>query len=726
MADQLTEEQIAEFKEAFELFDGVQQKTDIITGGLYGKVLPVATPISPEIVPISGTRPENDQEEEENDENKNDEPVETKAIPLQDVSIRVLSLDGMCKLELAYSFINNEKNSHGDGHDLEATLFLPKQPKAAVSGLTLIISEANGSQRTVIGVVEEKATAEVRYENAISRRKGAGLLQSHSIDTLRLDVGRIYPQSVVTAVVTLCLELLPEGKNGRRLELPMLVDPHRYPLASTESEVNQGLKVVSNRAANAPLRMVVSVTETVPIVKLYSPTHPLLANMMDQESNLSPTQTLMDVDTKTSIILPNQSTSSSTSSSSSSSTYSIVACLPQEAVLGDGSVVLIVELEKETKPMAWRVCDHFGSAAIIKIPPLPAPTLTSASTNSASSSTIPTEFLFVLDRSGSMGGQFIEKAKEALQLFLRSLPTENCRFNIIGFGNQFTSLFHMSSKTKTEELTKKNKINKNKRSVKYNEKNFNIASLHAQEVRANMGGTALYEPLDWCLVPSPTSIKRRIFVITDGSVSNIQKVISLTKDRCNTNVFVDKNNNDNNNDNQLLTQQQQQKIMNLNSNWNSNCQPQNQNEEDEEEDDDDDDDDDELFDDPKLNADVVLCISLKLKLIDGLPFLVGDGDNDDDDDDDDCMMPLPWSLGGVACVPCSAKNIVFDRSLLFSSKPSSSIVSFCLSIHNSAKVFIFVESFVSISFCISSACCLFGICKPITSIRVLSKSIDSK
>jgi len=105
-----------------------------------------------------------------------------------------------------------------------------------------------------------------------------------------------------------------------------------------------------------------------------------------------------------------------------------------------------------------------------------------------------------------------------------------------------------------------------------------------------MGGTALYEPLDWCLVPSPTSIKRRIFVITDGSVSNIQKVISLTKDRCNTNVFVDKNNNDNNNDNQLLTQQQQQKIMNLNSNWNSNCQPQNQNEEDEEEDDDDDDD----------------------------------------------------------------------------------------------------------------------------------------
>ena len=46
------------------------------------------------------------------------------------------------------------------------------------------------------------------------------------------------------------------------------------------------------------------------------------------------------------------------------------------------------------------------------------------------------DYLFLLDRSGSMGGSRIEKAKEALIIFLRSLPIDSF-LNVVSVG--FTS-----------------------------------------------------------------------------------------------------------------------------------------------------------------------------------------------------------------------------------------------------------------------------------------------
>ena len=50
------------------------------------------------------------------------------------------------------------------------------------------------------------------------------------------------------------------------------------------------------------------------------------------------------------------------------------------------------------------------------------------------------EYVFLLDRSGSMGGKRIEKAKEALVLFIKSLPKDSY-FNVVSFGTNSQRLF---------------------------------------------------------------------------------------------------------------------------------------------------------------------------------------------------------------------------------------------------------------------------------------------
>ncbi len=61
-------------------------------------------------------------------------------------------------------------------------------------------------------------------------------------------------------------------------------------------------------------------------------------------------------------------------------------------------------------------------------------------------------FIFIVDRSGSMSGSKMETTKEALVLFLKSLPTGS-RFEIINFGNKFDLMSQSKVGFKYDDIT---------------------------------------------------------------------------------------------------------------------------------------------------------------------------------------------------------------------------------------------------------------------------------
>ena len=119
------------------------------------------------------------------------------------------------------------------------------------------------------------------------------------------------------------------------------------------------------------------------------------------------------------------------------------------------------------------------------------------------------EYIFLVDRSGSMQGAYINSARDTLILFLKSIPP-GCYFNIIRFGSQYTPLFESS--------------------VPYDQANLDRAVSHAQSMQADLGGTELKPPLGFIFKQKVLpGLPRQVMVLTDGSVSNTQECINLVK-----------------------------------------------------------------------------------------------------------------------------------------------------------------------------------------------------
>ena len=127
-------------------------------------------------------------------------------------------------------------------------------------------------------------------------------------------------------------------------------------------------------------------------------------------------------------------------------------------------------------------------------------------------------FLFLIDRSGSMLGGRIKMAKQSLFYFLKSLP-ENSKFNIISFGSNFQTLFNENLLVNNENVRK--------------------ALYLIEDFDADMGGTNITFPLE-AIKNSllEKELKNRIFVMTDGAIWDEENCFGVIEETMKLNIDV--------------------------------------------------------------------------------------------------------------------------------------------------------------------------------------------
>ena len=142
--------------------------------------------------------------------------------------------------------------------------------------------------------------------------------------------------------------------------------------------------------------------------------------------------------------------------------------------------------------------------------PRAATTTLRATTTPPSPPSATTEYVFLLDRSGSMSGDRMRQAANALTLFIQSLPTADTYINVVGFGSSHEALF--GAVGHSEPFTAESR---------------EIVLRYTAAVQADLGGTELFRPLTLVLrAPLAAGRKRMVFVLTDGDVSNTQQTVA--------------------------------------------------------------------------------------------------------------------------------------------------------------------------------------------------------
>ena len=118
-------------------------------------------------------------------------------------------------------------------------------------------------------------------------------------------------------------------------------------------------------------------------------------------------------------------------------------------------------------------------------------------------------FVFLIDQSGSMSGKSIELVKQALLLFIQSLPP-NSYFQLIGFGSNFKKY--------------------NEEPVIYNKENVQNITNVINGLKADLGGTNISSPLNAVYTDAnyaKINLSKNIFLLTDGQVHDREACINL-------------------------------------------------------------------------------------------------------------------------------------------------------------------------------------------------------
>lgn len=179
--------------------------------------------------------------------------------------------------------------------------------------------------------------------------------------------------------------------------------------------------------------------------------------------------------------------------------------------------ILLIQADGLDAPRCFSERDRRGSGTIavqltvipkFNLPPIPSQ-----------------EFIFLVDRSGSMANSRIETAKKTLTMLLRMLPGKLTKLNIFSFGSHVDGLWRSSQMYTQANLEYAvSTVSSSDQGILLNTGN---QTQHVSGMDANYGGTEIRPAVDLVLRSRNLTIPTVVFVLTDGKVFFCSSPITL-------------------------------------------------------------------------------------------------------------------------------------------------------------------------------------------------------
>jgi Ca-activated chloride channel homolog len=370
-------------------------------------------------------------------------------VPLKHTAVRANIIGPLCDVEVTQQFHNTHTRP------VEALYVFPLPEDAAVTALTLTIGE-----RVIRGEVREREQAQRDYADARDAGQGAALLEQERPNLFSIAVANI--QSDEQVQVTLRFhDRVPYDNGGFEFVFPTVVLPRYLPPDQDAGEDAQRVTATpllpeatrDGHTLSLEVALDAGTLETIS-----SPTH-------DVETHLERGRTRVTL--RQADAVPNKDF--------------ILRYRPAGRQFA-------------TAAFTYRPAGEPGTLLLMLTP----------QAEVAPEDVLPRELLFVYDRSGSMGGDSIVQARNALRACLRALNPDDT-FNIFPFDNR-VEVFAPQPLPFTQE-------------------NVDRADAYLEQINAR-GGTEILKALQTALDQPRDAERLRVVVfMTDGAVGNEEQVL---------------------------------------------------------------------------------------------------------------------------------------------------------------------------------------------------------
>ena len=404
-----------------------------------------------------------------------------KAIPLKSLHISVQIVHNTARVFYTQDYYNDFHAS------LETEFFFPISPDACFDSF-----QAKFSDTTITGLVKQKQQAQEEYKQAISSGKTAAYseINPDTGDIMKVLIGNIPPMSPISITYSYVEKLTVTLNKFWCFRLFSSITP-RYngnlnDLLKTDVALLAAYPTISDKSSSAyPWHIDVQIQSPSAISTVKSPSHRIVSKYGNENHTCRVTLDDASSDGHT----PSKDFVLLFASDNGKNDHIESVLTPFE----DGYCAMISIMADFDQAGPEEAYDNFVKAKEVK--------------EQHAMTDIRGEYIFLIDRSGSMSGSRIDMAKTSLTLFLKSLPRDSL-FNIVSFGSEFTFLHSESVQTSKQSIE--------------------TSCGQIQCFTADMGGTEIYECLKRTFdQPLKTGYPRFVFLLTDGDVSNTTQVLQL-------------------------------------------------------------------------------------------------------------------------------------------------------------------------------------------------------